>query len=110
MPAPVAELSLALGRHACSLQAGASRIYAALGIGRYRFQERHGPNQSYDFYWEGGRDGAVCRVRGSDWDPALPQSRLHVELTGGAAAAQWMQTLQRYAAAQGWGVAEIADA
>lgn len=103
------ELSFVLGRHACSLQAGASCIYAALGIGRYRFQERHGPNQSYDFYWEGGRDGGLCRVRGSDWDPALPQSRLHVELSG-AAAADWMPRLQRYAAAQGWTAAEFADA
>lgn len=110
MPTPVHELVLTPGRHACSLQAGASRIFNALGIGRQRLVERHGPNQSYDFYWEGQRDGVVCRVRGSEWDPQLPQTRFHVELSRAAAAAAMLERLREYAAQQGWSSAEVADA
>lgn len=108
-PRPL-EVVFALGRHACSLQAGASRIFNVLGIARQRLVERHGPNQSYDFYWEGQRDGVVCRVRGSEWDPQLPQPRLHVELSRAAAAEAMLQRLHDYAALQGWDAAEVADA
>ncbi|SFK95588.1 hypothetical protein [Lysobacter sp. cf310] len=110
MQARPLEVVFALGRHACSLQAGASRIFNALGIGRQRLVERHGPNQSYDFYWEGQRDGVVCRVRGSEWDPQLPQTRFHVELSRAAAAAAMLERLREYAAQQGWSSAEVADA
>lgn len=104
------ELAFALGRHACGLQAAASRVFGALGIARQRLVERTGPGQAYDRYWEGRHDGVVCRVRGSEWDPQLPQTRIHVELSRAAAAGALLQRLQAYAAEQGWGSAEIAEA
>ena len=110
MSPPVHRLVFAPGRHACSLQVAASRVFGALGIARQRLIEKAGPGPAFDFYWEGRRDGVVCRVRGSDWDPQLPQTRLHVELSGAAAAAAMLQRLQAYAAEQGWASAEIADA
>ncbi|KRA74541.1 hypothetical protein ASD78_13850 [Lysobacter sp. Root667] len=110
MPPRTHELAFAPGRHACSLQAAASRVFAVLGIARYRLIEKTGPGQAFDRYWEGRRDGAVCRVRGSDWDPQRPQARIHVELSDAAAAAAWLQVLHRFGDSQGWGAAEIADA
>lgn len=109
MRARAHEVAFALGRHACSLQAAASRVFNVLGIARRRLVEAHGPNQSRDFYWEGRHDGVVCRVRGSEWDPQLPQTRLHVELSRAAAAEAMLQRLHGYAAQQGWDAAEIAD-
>lgn len=110
MSLPAHELVFAPGRHACSLQAAASRVFGALGIARPRLIEKTGPGQALDLYWEGRRDGVVCRVRGSDWDPQRPQTRLHVELSRGAKAGAMLQRLQGYAAEQGWGSAEVADA
>jgi hypothetical protein len=89
-----------------ALQAAAQRVFDALGARRPRFVERHGANQSYDFYWQArcgaGLGQATCRVRGDVWDPQAPQGRIHIELEEHAGAAVALAALQEQLLARGW--------
>lgn len=88
------------------LQSAAQRVFDALGAHRPRFIERHGANQSYDFYWQahcGAALGqAACRVRGDLWEPQEPQNSIHIELEAHAGAALALAGLQEELLARGW--------
>ncbi|MBV7542471.1 hypothetical protein [Acidovorax sp. sic0104] len=89
-----------------ALQPAAQRVFDALGARGLRFVERHGANQSYDFYWQAhcgaGLGQATCRVRGDLWEPDQPQNSIHVELEEHAGAANALATLQQQLLARGW--------
>lgn len=89
-----------------ALQSAAQRVFDTLGAHAPRFIERHGANQSYDFYWQahGGAalGQAICRVRGDLWEPEKPQNSIHIELEQHAGAANALADLQQKLLARGW--------
>lgn len=89
-----------------ALQPAAQRVFLQLGAQGARLVERHGANQSYDFFWAArcgaALGGAQCRVRGDSWEPRDPQGRIHIELDPHAGAAQALAALREALLTQGW--------
>lgn len=89
-----------------ALHPAAQRVFDTLGAHTPRFIERHGANQSYDFYWQAHGDAAlgqaICRVRGDLWEPDKLQNKIHIELEEHAGAADALAVLQQQLLARGW--------
>jgi hypothetical protein len=86
------------------LENSATKIFSLLDIHKMKFIEKPLANQDYDFYWFANKDGVAYQLHGDRWEPAEPQMKLTVSLSGREALAR-ARELVVAAGAAGWSAA-----